>query len=290
MKSLPILLFFVSSCAAQQLLFGTAVPSEGGRALFTGVDLFSARTINKVSIGDNTDCADIVLISDTQLGCRLPPGTGRDHQIVLTADDREVITENAYQFRAPVVQVVNYESGQLTLQGRNFGSEASDITVDVFIRADDPDTVHRCENVALSTAHREITCDVTPAIPTGSPGAQFFVRVLVDELANNWKKQPTFSIGVCYSSALNTETVENILLGRSLKKNIDKLNNLSNDMARMKTNLPVYNENSCCGVNYVYPLSINDMANIGMWTIHFGDCLGDLCSQQDMLNELLTSE
>ncbi|KAF2077574.1 hypothetical protein CYY_001115 [Polysphondylium violaceum] len=149
-----------------------SISTRGGDVTITGTSFFNDITKNTLTFGSTPCLAPTLVTAHKVLKCTMPVGTGvRSTTVKVGGKTSAPFTFSYIKPSVTTVSSVSPAGGTVTIDGDNFGADATKITVSVGSFA--------CTGVVLTTAHTQFTCSV----PQGQ--ASHAVTVTVDTLVSN---------------------------------------------------------------------------------------------------------
>jgi hypothetical protein len=270
----------------------TTVPTVGGRTQVWGANFFE-HTRNELAVWiGGVQCTDVIVNSDMALACRVPAGTGVHDVLVSwlnsTGGDEMASFPNAFSYDGACVDEVDADlsvspNPTLTIHGRNFGMDASLIGI---MFANDRAGPYECGNVTINAEGNELTCERWDLADDMYNNNQWWVEVTVDSVeqkhTSRARRASHFTLGMCYDLAgVEQDRVNSALLLRAVEKSRTRLANLASKLADIRALLPSYDDNTCCGSSYHYPVPDLAMLTFAQETIRFQGCFDDRCEDAE---------
>jgi len=132
----------------------TKVDTQGGKVTLVGTSLSVSSTAKSITFSPTLSCTNLAVLVDHKImTCDLQAGSGAGYSVSVTVGGQKS-NNAAFAYNIPSIthRVTGPPTtgGIITLNGYNFGTVQSDISVSI--------GNGKCDNVILVTAHEKLTC------------------------------------------------------------------------------------------------------------------------------------
>jgi IPT/TIG domain-containing protein len=227
----------------------TPVTTSGGLTTIIGSGFGNDPLLVTVSIAGQP-CTNVgIIVSDTQLQCTVPSGSGKELYVIVVANGTASAPVPIFNYISPTIGNMNPSTvptagANITITGTNFGADASVVSVELGGKS--------CNNVTITTPHTEISC-VAPA----GTGANQNLIVTVNQQQSNQKIVNYTAPSITSVNPTNISTQGGIISINGT--------NFGSDPGAISVKL---DQVPCTGITIVSPTSLHVLAPTGTGANH----------------------